>query len=114
MDVLEFIKRSCPVGNGDLIILYAFKKGWKVTAPETAKRLGLRPEHVRRILNTMKSAGFCRSYKVEEKRAKIYEFNGKRKYLIKGIFEKKIMPYVNITPEEFLKIEEVEVALKFS
>ena len=114
MDVFEFIKKYCPVGNGDLIILYAFKKGWKITTIEIKERLKLSYNHAYNILKKMETAGFCKCIKRVGKQADIYEFNGSGKYLIKRIFERKIMPYVNITPEEFLNIEEVEIALKFN
>ena len=114
MDVFEFIKKYCPVGNGDLILLLAFKNGWKITASDASKKLNLDLSHACRILRKMMDAGFCKRRKPDGKKSYVYEFNGSGKYLIKRIFERKITPYVDMTPEEFLKIEEVEIALKFS
>jgi len=113
MDAFEFLKKYCPVGNGDLILLYAFKNNWMTTAPEVAKRIKIRPDHARRILNTMKATGFCTRIKVDNKRAMVYRFNGKGKSSVKRIFNKKIMPYVNLTPEEFLRVEEIDIVLTF-
>ena len=59
-------------------------------------------------------AGFCKRRKPDGKKSYVYEFNGSGKYLIKRIFERKIMPYVNITPEKFLETDEVKVFVEFS
>ncbi|RLG59187.1 MAG: hypothetical protein DRN95_02710 [Candidatus Hydrothermarchaeota archaeon] len=112
MDVFEFIKKYCPVGNADLILLYAFKNNWKVTIPELRNKLKLNHAHIYRILRKMEGAGFCRRKKPEKGRTYIYEFNGSSKYLLKRDFEKKITPYIGLTPEKFLKTEKIDFVIK--
>ena len=109
METLEFIKKYCPVGNGDLILLLAFKNKGKVTTTDVEKRLKLSKSHANRILRKMEAAGFCRREKIKSSPAYLYVFNNSLLYLIKRIFERKIMPYVPLTPEKFLETEEIEI-----
>ena len=114
MDVFKFLKSYCPIGNGDLIFLYAFKRNWKFKTPELCKRIGIKANHANKILRVMEAKGYCKRYYEDNKLTLTWEFNGEAKKVVKRIFERKILPYVNITPEEFLNIEEVEIALKFN
>jgi len=113
MDVFEFLRKYCPVGNGDLTFLYAFKKKWKFKTPELCKRIGIKANHANKILRVMEAKGYCKSYYENNERALTWEFNNEARKAVARIFERKILPYVPLTPEEFLNTERVDIVLKY-
>lgn len=80
MDVFEFTKKKyCPIGNGDLILLYAFKNNWETTVPDVMKKFGLKNGHAHRILRVMEANGYCKRVR---QNAKIFGFYSKNFFSI--------------------------------
>jgi len=113
MEIFRFLKTYCPIGNGDLTFLYAFRRNWKFKTPELAKQIGISTSHANKILKAMQAKGYCKCYYENNKRVLTWKFNNEAKKVVKKIFERKIMPYVPLTPKEFLRTEEIDIVIKY-
>lgn len=119
--MFEFLKNYSGLGNGDLILLLAFRKGWKLKIRDCVENLGLRDAHAWRILETFRAKGICKKTRIKvvipgiKKRrdyVNTYIFNNKAFKMVERIFEKKILPKVPITREDFLNKDEVHLIVE--
>lgn len=110
------MERIVGLGNGDLILLLAFKNNWKLKIRDCVDNLKLRHAHAWRILETFKAKGICRKEIIKKtgngnikggRRINVYIFNDKAVSIVGYIFNKKILPKIPLTPEDFLKADEL-------
>jgi len=109
MDLFEFLKFHLNLGNGDLVFLYAWKKDWKITAPETAKRIGIRTSHALHILNSYQAKGYCKRYTENGSRIYTYQFNGKGKEIARRVLDYKVLPNVPFDKDKLKQCNEINV-----
>lgn len=109
MDLFEFLKLHLNLSNGDLVFLYAWKKDWKITSPDTAKRIGISTEHCLNILNSLRVKGYCKRYKENGSRTHTYEFNKQGKRIAKRILDYKVLPNIPFDKDKLKQCNEINV-----
>ena len=121
MKTLKFLKEYCGLHNGNLLFLVAFKHNWKLTSKIVSEEMGIAINHAYNLLESFRTHGYCKKEKIirKEKRPiggrrdiNLYIFNDTAKRIVNRIFEKKILPKVPITPEDFLKKDEVSIIIE--
>jgi len=121
MEVFKFLKEVLGLGNGDLTLLLALKKDWVLSTNDVSKKLNIRYSHAYRILKTFNSYGWCRIERKQMKDKKgneinrfntFFVFNEKGKKLVNEVFEKKILPKIPLTPDEFIKTNELDLIVE--
>ncbi len=109
MDAFKFLKRHLGLGNGDLMLLYAFKHDWVITAPDARDDLPINHAHTYYILNSFSVKGMCRKEKPPEAKRYHFIFNGKSKSIVEHIFNEKILPHMELPPDEFKDCTDLEL-----
>jgi len=121
METFRFLKEFVGLGNGDLILLLAFKKDWRLTIRDCMDNLGLQHAHAYRILETFNAKGICKKVIIKKRgnrdmgtgrKINVYIFNNGGAKIVEKIFEKKILPKIPLTPKDFKKAKEIDLIIE--